>query len=92
MFEHTKALKELNAMDCKKLTGKKCRGKFFADRTSTQGMFRELSSTGDIGVLANCPRLIEADFYDCGKLTGKGSFSEPSLETSLRKVSPNFLL
>ena len=43
VFEHTKGLKELNTEDCKKLTGKKCRGKFFADQSpaSFPASFRE---------------------------------------------------
>ena len=69
MFGHTKQLKDLNIMKCKEITGKKCRGNFFADQSSKK--FAGFFFPGDIVVLANCPGLIKVDFYDCEKLTGK---------------------
>ena len=69
MFEHTKGLKEVDMSHCKEITGKKFLGKFFADQS--QGSSPELSSIGDIGVLANCPGLTQVSFALCKKITGK---------------------
>ena len=89
MFEHTKQLEKLNTTGCRKLTGKKFLGKFFADQSSRK--FAGFFFPGDIGVLANCPGLKHVDFSRCKKLTGKGTFFETSLETSPQECSVNFL-
>ena len=69
MFEHTKGLKEVDMRYCEEITGKKCRGKFFADQSSQN--FAGLFFPGDIEVLGNCPGLTNVKLNGCTNLTGK---------------------
>jgi len=65
---------------CPKITGKKCRGKFFGNQSSKK--FAGSFLPGDIKVFEHAKDLKWVNMRECEKITGKRSFFEPSLETS----------
>ena len=89
MFEHTKALKELMMEQCGNLTGKTCRGKFFADQSSKK--FAGFFFPGDIKVFEHTKGLKEVNMSRCKEITGKKFLGKFFADCSLRERSAKFL-